>query len=382
LIDGQRYDRLRGADLPEELQHFLKMPTVKGEANVDFNIHFGEQKTPVFLLDRPPTQIGQFFASSSDAAYLVAMQKLHTRRAADARGQAARIDAHLLEIDKALAALAPSQAIGIAIDNVTRQYQGLQTQIQLIQTLRLFSEQLAQLQQSERQLQLKHKITQRLASPPPMYDTRELHAITVAFPITSSAVNRLRATAHHLALLSNPPKMSETNSLSRIIQDIDRANILALQLNHDREILTRLVRPPQLAVLEPMRHLIQELRTFTDHIDLQKQRATQLAPLVPPPILVTTQPIAETIQRLHEAKRQQQKKQQELKSLNHDLASLQDEWKTFVDANPDCPTCGQRLPAVWQEKHAESATPPSLPNESISQTKDIAPVSPRQSRSP
>ena len=61
---------------PEEICQALRLRA--GDPDLDaFDVHFGHQKQPIFLLNEPGSKPAQFFASSSDAGRLLEMQKLH-----------------------------------------------------------------------------------------------------------------------------------------------------------------------------------------------------------------------------------------------------------------------------------------------------------------
>src|SRR5688572_4875391 len=46
-VDGQRYDRLGRGGVPDMLHQVLRLPLVGDEGGADFDIHFGEQKSPI-----------------------------------------------------------------------------------------------------------------------------------------------------------------------------------------------------------------------------------------------------------------------------------------------------------------------------------------------
>ena len=86
IINGEVKDRLGRGGTPPELDETLRLAPVEFE-DKDFEPHFGEQKSPIFLINRPPSQIAQFFSTTSDAERLVAMQRLHQRKKGDAQSQ-------------------------------------------------------------------------------------------------------------------------------------------------------------------------------------------------------------------------------------------------------------------------------------------------------
>ncbi|MEZ6095106.1 MAG: AAA family ATPase [Pirellulaceae bacterium] len=127
VIDDERFDRLKTAGIPQKLIAMLRMPMVEGEG-ATFDLHFGEQKSPVFLIDRPASQVGQFFASSSDAAYLLAMQRIHSRRVSDARSEVAHIDARIEVMNREIESLSICDSIERNVTTVERTFQNLSKQ--------------------------------------------------------------------------------------------------------------------------------------------------------------------------------------------------------------------------------------------------------------
>ncbi len=85
------------------------MPLVADEDDDSFNVHFGSQKSPIFLLASKAGTAAKFFASSSDASRLLQMQQTHKGRVAEARrehqlleGQAATVNAQLAVLSAAV----------------------------------------------------------------------------------------------------------------------------------------------------------------------------------------------------------------------------------------------------------------------------------------
>ena len=84
-INGRDVHRLQGG-VPDELHDLLRLPEVQAEGGA-FDIHFAEQKNPIFLLNETAGRRATFFASSSDAIKLIEMQKTHSRKIQDAKRQ-------------------------------------------------------------------------------------------------------------------------------------------------------------------------------------------------------------------------------------------------------------------------------------------------------
>ena len=77
VINGEEVHRGRR---PDQLNALLRMPRVDVKEGSDsFDVHLGEQKAPIFLLDETGSKVATFFAFVSDAFYLVQMQEQHRK---------------------------------------------------------------------------------------------------------------------------------------------------------------------------------------------------------------------------------------------------------------------------------------------------------------
>ena len=110
VIDGREVHRLN-RDVPEDLHQFLKLPKVQlNEIDEPFDVHFGQQKSPIFLLNESESRAAMFFSASSDAGRLLEIQdrhrdkvRLQKNRKRDTETQISRLDAQLeklAEIDR------------------------------------------------------------------------------------------------------------------------------------------------------------------------------------------------------------------------------------------------------------------------------------------
>ena len=101
-----------GRKTPEDVLDLLRLDNVFLEGiNEDVDVHLGDQRRPVFLLDRPGSAMASFFASSTEATHLVAMQQLLKTKMTQAKrddrtlGQAMQRFAGVLDVLQPLPAL-------------------------------------------------------------------------------------------------------------------------------------------------------------------------------------------------------------------------------------------------------------------------------------
>ena len=127
VVDGEPFDRLRGT-VPAEVHAILKMPKVKCD-NEEFDVHFGEQSEPVFLLRDRGKASAQFFASSSDATHLVAMQSLHKSKVLVHKRDFKQLTGQHKSLTGQLEALDPVSELEKKLAETEQQFADLQTEL-------------------------------------------------------------------------------------------------------------------------------------------------------------------------------------------------------------------------------------------------------------
>src|SRR6202011_4276063 len=92
VIDGVEVHRAGRGNAPDKLAELLRMPRIE-PANSDrkFDLHFGLQKEPIFLIDSE-SDAARFFSASNDAERLLQMQQLQKERVKGARGEKRRAE--------------------------------------------------------------------------------------------------------------------------------------------------------------------------------------------------------------------------------------------------------------------------------------------------
>ncbi|HVY62906.1 MAG TPA: AAA family ATPase, partial [Planctomycetota bacterium] len=111
VIDGVEHTRVQRS-VPEAVHEHLRMPLVESEdGKRAFDVHFGKQKEPIFLLHEPESAAATFFAASSDASRLIEMQHRHRENVKDRKREHARVLREIDQADRELAALAAAAAL-------------------------------------------------------------------------------------------------------------------------------------------------------------------------------------------------------------------------------------------------------------------------------
>ena len=265
-IDGQRFDRLGVGGTPDELHQVLRLQRVKEHGNDEFDVHFGTQKSPIFLLDSSGAAAARFFASSSDAIRLVEMQKRHQDNVRNTKAEQNRLKK---ESDKVNAELAALEAV-TELDQQVEALQATRDEIveQEVQNSEL-TERINELVEKSHlvtRFDRQSKILDDLSTPPIIEPTQPLEDQLSELQFTQS---RFRHTSDQLAALEDlqsVPVFAETQSLDVLQNDLRSYQIDIDYRSCMADVLDDLVSPPSFEPTETLTDLVQQLlRVIDDH---------------------------------------------------------------------------------------------------------------------
>jgi exonuclease SbcC len=246
VVDGTIFDRLRGSGLPDELCDALRLAKVDA-GDAEFDVHFGTQKSPIFLLSNSAANAARFFASSSDANRLVAIQRRHKDKLAEAQREKKHLEAQAERVNAELGVLEP-------VIEVERRVAAAECAfVELI-------EREAQIEEVDRRADSLRKQLQIVAE----------HAAHVGA----------------LSVLQPPPELAPVEPLDGLIRALVDEEQKRKVAESRGEVLARLDPPPTLRPLEPLRELIGRLSSAGTDLIAAEGRDMALGPLKPPPELL------------------------------------------------------------------------------------------------
>lgn len=303
-IDGKDIHRLQ-RQVPDELQPLLRLPEVSDpEGKEAFDIHFADQKHPIFLLDKPGRQAAVFFASTSDAAFLMEMQRRHKEKTRDARGCEKHLADEAESLTRQVTALEPVERIDRDLAEIEKSFERLRQE----------TEQLAILASRIDQVQRQELVTCQIAQ---------------------------RAAA--MARLPMPPTLADTAPLESLYRTF-RQQATAIGANNDRvRALDALVEPPVLHDTVALSSLVSALQTAVDAAGKVAARGRILDCLLPVPDLVETVPLAEQIRLQAEAEASTARYRQDLARAAAEQSAAEQAIRRWVQANPICTRCGATI---------------------------------------
>ena len=291
-INGQLFDRLGKGGLPDELHRLLRLPQVEAGDGTGFDIHFGCQKSPIFLLDQAPAAAAKFFASSSDAIRLVEMQRRHRDKHQDKQKEKGRLEVESQQLNAELAALQPTAEI----DQRLRDAELLHQQLGLLASA--MSELASETAHISQQLAVvayhgsQASAMSELATPP------ELSAVQPLLELLSSLSEAHRdqqlAASRTAALheLSAPPDYVDTQELSRIGRELQEIISAERQFAAIHSQLQPLLPPPAYVPTAELQSLLGRLQSEVTAVSVLKRSHDALHELAGPPLQQQTQVMA------------------------------------------------------------------------------------------
>ncbi len=301
-INGVEFDRLR-QKVPPELEQTLRINPVQCDSG-PVDVHFGEQKSPVFLLNQSSRTAAEFFASSSDAAHLLEMQNLHQQRVRDARGEQKRLHEESAQIDSELQLLEPVDELLKKLTKCDKSFARLQRERTAIGSL---EDDIRQLLKSELQ-------------------GNWLSSLTAQFDE-----------------LPEPPRVQPTAPLSALIEQITDATTLRTRLESQAGVLDRLADVPSFADEGPLAEMIRQRQTLDDRVAHWNQASQVAGQLVPPPEWISTEPLAALVDQLSQLDSQIENWTAETDCIHQQIMQTTAEMEAWVAVNPSCPVCGQQI---------------------------------------
>ena len=338
MINGQEFDRLRQG-IPPELHEILGLCKVDCDP-VQYDIHFGEQKSPVFLLNDSGKAAAQFFASSSDAIRLVEMQSTHKNQVRDAKRDQTRLESEKQQLLESSEALEPLADIEKRIADAEAQFKEIHQSAEKIEhigiLIKAFSEVTSELDWYE----AKTTSLGTLAEPPKFEDSQSLERLLANLRASDLECQIATASSAAIADLKTPPKIEDESQLATQIQNVRAAARKFEQAQATASAFDGLTPPPEIKDESNLAVAIGELNAAQQKVKATQKRSEFLSELAPVPKLADHTPLEQTVREISKLQNSIAAADDNLKQIQTDVQSLEEEVEAWVDQNPTCPTCG------------------------------------------
>ena len=218
VVNGEPFDRLRGT-VPPEVHAILKMPKVQCD-NDEFDVHFGEQSEPVFLLRDRGKASAQFFASSSDATHLVAMQSLHKSKVLVHKRDFKQLTRQHDSLTEQLKSLEPVDELETKLVATEKQFSDLRTEAEKMECVERLISKIRSAQAIFDRVKAQAASLESLVNPPEIADERPLINLIASIKSTAAKGVACDAMAGAFGDLSTGPQLKPAAPLEQLLQQI------------------------------------------------------------------------------------------------------------------------------------------------------------------
>lgn len=272
-----------GRQPPEAVLALLRLCPAVLDGGLEIDVHLGNQRQPVFLLDEPGTARAAFFAASSEAAHLLSMQHLLKERLRRAKADERRADARRAEQEAVLDRLAALPDLEMALALADGRERDLALRERAAGDLSDLLGRLGDLS-ARRDRAAEGLLAVPDPLPPPSTSpTGPLDAHLTARAAAGRSLALAEGRLSVLGPLTPPPPTVDTAGLARRLADIARTRRLMDQAEKRAALTARLRTPPRLADPTGPARLLEGIAKALDRIALARKKAAALADLSPPP---------------------------------------------------------------------------------------------------
>ncbi len=307
----------RGA-VPEEIRRLLRLHSLETDSD-PVDVHIGNQRTPIFLLDQSGSQAAAFFAASTEAEYLLAMQQALKERAAQAQRERKRLHEAVQKIEKELAAFEDLPRVAQALDEAEALYRRIEELRRAVPVLETVIHRAENLLDRCRTLsRTSHKLDS-LQTPPPLHDVTALHTALEKLEKTSGLLKKTEEASASLAPLDIPPSLKDTAGLDGLVTTLARTLLAVSRLSTQAMIHGQTVPPPALADTASLARLTHQLEETLKRRHREERRRRTMHPLDAPPELRAVEGLVrmtETLEALHRSMDSARAKHDELARLS------------------------------------------------------------------
>ena len=345
ILDGRRVDRV-GQGVPEDLHEMLRLPQVRDDRGEEFDVHFSEQKSPIFLLNAPGGRAATFFASSSDAGLLIRMQAKHKENTADARKEQRRLEEEIERDRRALAAFESLAGLETKLDKAQDLHASLR---QAIERAAALGERLRRCDDQAHRIEAEQASAialRPLEEPPPVTDTQPLASLIADIEHQQAEVRREDAVLRAAAGLEPTPSIQQEGPLRETLDRLESTLRTASQAELVCDVLRPAHAPPDTTDTAQLRDLVLQIQTQQQAFAAGHTALEATPAIDTPPDAADPEPLAAIIRRLSLAKEQEKHAAADLHLVEDEFVRLKETIRLYVERHPHCPTCGGQLNAT------------------------------------
>lgn len=304
--EPQEYWKLGRGVVPDDVRDVLKLDPVVLEGGESIDVHIGNQREPVFLLNMPDRAVADFLASSTEGAHLLSMQGVLKRRVLEAKKDVAGREARIQDIESELDTLSPLPGLSLLAERA-RELEERLTQLEReIPALENFLKERTRLAVRKAQLQKVAEVLETAQEPPALN------------PVASLRDN-LAGQAHVRGALERSGRVAR--------------------------VVSQIFEPPQIQPTRPIMQMKSSLEQAAAGLDRAKKRGVAMQELSEPPQPAANDRLASAVEALRKIEETRRFRERELAAAGQELEDFRTRIEERMQSMGSCPVCGNSLSA-------------------------------------
>jgi hypothetical protein len=228
-----------GQSVPEDIMALLRLGLVETESG-EIDIHIGNQRNPIFLLNSPGSVAASFFAASTEAEYLLRMRQALKSRVDFAKATSKALASECIIAEAELLRYRPLDLLEPDIEKAEESYdlicQNQKSIPEFVQLIRILAEREQHFLRRRQSL----AILESVKPPPELQEVVSLEALLHQWQGREAQADRAAAMSKFLAPLTGLPVLLETATLAQLASQFGEADKLLKQLQGEQDILVDL----------------------------------------------------------------------------------------------------------------------------------------------
>jgi exonuclease SbcC len=352
-IDGREVHRVT----PDDLHEHLRLPLVTSDRNNDeFEIHFGQQKSPIFLLNEPDSRPATFFSASSDAGRLLEIQDRHRDKRKERTRDRTTCASNIAKLEDQLSRLEGLDSTAEELAKLEAEHVALQKHMRSVATLEAAILKLAEHARLVADYREKCEAFQSLQSPPPIHDLETPQRLVNEFASCVAKASRARDELIATKALQHGPELADDRSLHALIHRIAECVTQHDRQSHLGEALQPLLDAPELVDDRALKEAIAKIMAARIELARPMETTTTLSTLHDPPAMIDPAALEMQWKTINAARSACDQANRRSKEAADALTQVERGIREWVAANPACPVCGGDVSAekILEGGHAHA----------------------------
>lgn len=331
--------------VPEEVRDLLRLDFLEIEAakNERVDIHIGNQREPVFLINKPGSHAAAFFAASTESAHLLAMQDRLKLRTRDAKRRERDLEADVARIEVALDEFASLPAIAVVVE-AARELEGRATRLQRdIPALENVVRAERELRRSLARKTATATVLKGAADPPEIQDVKGLHATLARFHQLETGRKRAASAVRALQPLKPLPEVAETRRLSELCKQLQEVDFGLKSARIRASATASLQEPPTPSYTDHLSRTIDDLLAMRTRVARLDRSSAVLRTVAEPPRVEPDGALRALLADIRRVAENRGRAEAGLRAVEAELQTLEDRMEKRIRELGCCPTCGAEM---------------------------------------